>query len=140
MSQTTSIAVHNGQAFATGDWGDLDVERFRSEVLNAVVKGGRIAALFAQPRGDGAFRLMAAVAQDSQSVLRVLATSVESEYPALAPLCPQAHWFEREIREQHGILPAGHPWLKPVRFPRRGGSAPPLFPRRRSAAWPISSR
>ncbi|MDI9443369.1 MAG: hydrogenase [Pirellulaceae bacterium] len=122
MSQTTSIAVHNGQAFATGDWGDLDVERFRSEVLNAVVKGGRIAALFAQPRGDGAFRLMAAVAQDSQSVLRVLATSVESEYPALAPLCPQAHWFEREIREQHGILPAGHPWLKPVRFPRRGGS------------------
>jgi len=30
--------------------------------------------------------------------------------------------FEREIAERHGLLPAGHPWLKPVRFlPARSG-------------------
>ena len=31
------------------------------------------------------------------------------------------HLFEREIAEQFGVEPAGHPWLKPVRFspPRR---------------------
>ena len=29
---------------------------------------------------------------------------------------PQAHWFEREIAEQWGVRPEGHPWLKPIRF------------------------
>src|SRR5207245_2001966 len=28
----------------------------------------------------------------------------------------QAHWFEREIAEQWGLRPNGHPWLKPIRF------------------------
>ena len=39
-------------------------------------------------------------------------------YPALTPDCPQAHWFEREIAEQWGVAPEGHPWLKPIRFHR----------------------
>jgi Ni,Fe-hydrogenase III large subunit len=43
---------------------------------------------------------------------------VKDAYPALTPDCPQAHLFEREIAEQWGIRPEGHPWLKPVRFPR----------------------
>ncbi len=34
----------------------------------------------------------------------------------ITPDCPQAHWFEREIAEQWGIVPQGHPWLKPIRF------------------------
>ena len=37
-------------------------------------------------------------------------------YPSLTPECPQAHWFEREIAEQWGVVPDGHPWLKPIRF------------------------
>jgi Ni,Fe-hydrogenase III large subunit len=35
---------------------------------------------------------------------------------------PQAHLFEREVWEQHGIKPDGHPWLKPVR--KTNGNAP----------------
>ena len=47
----------------------------------------------------------------------------QSEYPSLTPACPQAHWFEREIWEQHGVVPVGHPWLKPIRFqPRQRAS------------------
>ncbi len=38
---------------------------------------------------------------------------------------PQLHRFEREMLEQWGVVPEGHPWLKPVRFqkplPRPGG-------------------
>ena len=37
-------------------------------------------------------------------------------YPSLTPECPQAHLFEREMAEQFGIIPEGHPWFKPVRF------------------------
>jgi len=39
-----------------------------------------------------------------------------SSYPSLTPECPQAHLFEREMAEQYGLRPQGHPWLKPVRF------------------------
>ena len=31
------------------------------------------------------------------------------------PTVPQAHLFEREIAEQCGVVPEGHPWLKPLR-------------------------
>jgi len=30
--------------------------------------------------------------------------------------------FEREVWEQHGLVPEGHPWLKPVR--RQNGDHP----------------
>ncbi len=46
------------------------------------------------------------------------------DYPSLTLLHPQAHLFEREIWEQHGLMPEGHPWLKPVR--RQNGGHPAI--------------
>jgi Ni,Fe-hydrogenase III large subunit len=43
----------------------------------------------------------------------------------LTPNCPAAHHFEREIHEQWGVDPHGHPWRKPVRFPP-GGTGPAI--------------
>jgi len=37
-------------------------------------------------------------------------------YPSLTAKFPAAQIFERELWEQTGLQPAGHPWLKPVRF------------------------
>jgi len=36
-------------------------------------------------------------------------------YPALSTELPQAQAFERELFEDQGIHPVGHPWLKPLR-------------------------
>jgi Ni,Fe-hydrogenase III large subunit len=55
------------------------------------------------------------LAQDEQGELGALSTTVHGAYPALTPECPEAHLFEREIAEQCGVIPEGHPWLKPVR-------------------------
>jgi Ni,Fe-hydrogenase III large subunit len=33
---------------------------------------------------------------------------------------PQVHLFERELEEQLGVVPEGHPWRKPVREPTTG--------------------
>ena len=44
------------------------------------------------------------------------AASTCDAYAALTPRCPQAHWFERELAEQLGVRPEGHPWLKPIRY------------------------
>ena len=61
---------------------------------------------------------MAVLADGHTGSLAVSATVVGDAYPALTPECPQAHWFEREIAEQWGVRPEGHPWLKPIRFHR----------------------
>ena len=50
------------------------------------------------------------------SEISVVASDVGDRYPSITPDAPQAHMFEREIAEQWGIVPQGHPWLKPVRF------------------------
>ncbi|HMM20857.1 MAG TPA: NADH-quinone oxidoreductase subunit C [Selenomonadales bacterium] len=36
------------------------------------------------------------------------------EYPSLAPDIPAASWYEREINDLFGIVPAGHPDLRPL--------------------------
>ena len=97
----------------------LDVDAFRATVLSAVAGGGRIAALFAAPHGDGR-RLYAILADPAARRLAATSTALGAHYPALTPDCPQAHWFEREIAEETGVVPDGHPWLKPIRFNRPG--------------------
>jgi Ni,Fe-hydrogenase III large subunit len=37
-------------------------------------------------------------------------------YPSFTQTCEPFHMFEREIAEQFGIRPQGHPWLKMVRY------------------------
>jgi Ni,Fe-hydrogenase III large subunit len=48
-------------------------------------------------------------------VLRGHATPGQS-YPSLTARFPAAQIFERELWEQTGLVPVGHPWLKPVRY------------------------
>lgn len=49
------------------------------------------------------------------SLLRARAVPGET-YPSLTVRHPAAHIYERELWEQTGLQPEGHPWLKPVRF------------------------
>jgi Ni,Fe-hydrogenase III large subunit len=61
---------------------------------------------------------VAVIAFDADNTLAVgRSTPVAKGYPSLTLRHPQAHLFEREIWEQHGLTPEGHPWLKPVRRP-----------------------
>lgn len=94
----------------------LSTAMFRDKLIAATQAGDRLAALFGYPTADGQVRLVAVLARDALGELAVTSTDVGETYPALTPDCPQAHWFEREIAEQWGIRPEGHPWLKPIRF------------------------
>ena len=96
----------------------VTMSEFRTAVLTGVAAGTRVAALFGRPCEPDAVQLIAVLANGLTGTLSVAATIVSDAYPALTPECPQAHWFEREIAEQWGIRPEGHPWLKPIRFHR----------------------
>jgi Ni,Fe-hydrogenase III large subunit len=108
--------LRNGQAVSRRDVAVLSIGEFREHVLAAVGNGARLAALFGMPLG--AVRLFAVLAHGDVGNFSVVSTDVRNAYPALTPDCPQAHWFEREIAEQWGVIPEGHPWLKPIRFHR----------------------
>lgn len=124
MTAGSWLALGNGATARRDAIPLLSVREFHDAVVSAVSSGGRIAALFGAPAasendgaGNVAIQLMAVIAHAATRELRVTGCELtDDEYPALTPECPQAHWFEREIAEQWGVRPAGHPWLKPIRF------------------------
>lgn len=74
------------------------------------------------PDGTGTC-LVAVLAFDADNTLAVgRSRAFTGDFPSLTVQHPQAHLFEREIWEQHGLRPSGHPWLKPVR--KGSGGAP----------------
>lgn len=117
---TDFVRLTNGQSVALDSVPVLDLERFHASIVAGVRGGCRVSALFgaASPQPD-ATRLYAVLADDDQNLLLAAAADVTGDaYPSLTRQCAQVHMFEREIAEQFGLRPEGHPWLKPVRYRR----------------------
>jgi Ni,Fe-hydrogenase III large subunit len=109
----SKCGVRNGRRVPVADVPVLTFPAFKETLLDA---GVRIAALFGCAEAAGKTRLTAVIAGPQES-LQIVATEVKDAFPSLTLELPQVHLFEREIAEQWGVRPAGHPWLKPVRFP-----------------------
>jgi Ni,Fe-hydrogenase III large subunit len=118
---TRVLQAWNAEAVAVADVPVLPVEEFQQIVADTVTAGARVSALYGQADGDRT-RVTAVLADDAQGRLGLLATRVGASFPSLAAECPSLQAFEREIFEQFGARPEGHPWLKPLRF------EPPLVP------------
>ena len=87
---------------------------FGDAIGNILDAGGGMASCFGF-EDNGATRILAVMRQ-GDGRLALFSTSVTSTFQSLTPRHPVLHLFEREIHEQFGITPVGHPWLKPVRF------------------------
>jgi Ni,Fe-hydrogenase III large subunit len=109
-----TLPLHNGELLNRAKIPQQNVAEFRRQVIARVREGARVAALFGLP-GNGSAPVLAVLANGVSGTLELVGTEISGEYPALTPECAQAHWFEREIAEQCGVTPQGHPWLKPVR-------------------------
>jgi Ni,Fe-hydrogenase III large subunit len=118
MNQNGFVSLHNGQAIAREQISPLSFDEFRRIIVDAVVGRQRVAALFADaPGSSDTVELYAVLADSARGLLRVGRAVLESDrFASLTPDCPQAHLFEREMAEQYGVCPEGHPWLKPLRF------------------------
>ncbi|MBI2396966.1 MAG: NADH-quinone oxidoreductase subunit C [Xanthomonadales bacterium] len=92
------------------------LERMIADCANAMAGGDRLCSLFGRAcAGD---LLVTAILQQSRHGFAVLRgrAPAGSRYPSLTPQFPAAHLVERELFEQSGLTPDGHPWLKPLRF------------------------
>lgn len=120
MSTTTSFAtLANAGAIAWADVPECGAEEFVRATTLELDRGGRLCAWFGVPEvgaAGNATRIVAVIAFDADNTLAVgKSTPLTGGYPSVTVTHAQAHMFERELWEQHGLEPRGHPWLKPVR-------------------------
>jgi Ni,Fe-hydrogenase III large subunit len=117
MSFHDFATMRSAQAIPRRQLPELSVAEFRDNIVDAVAGGQRVAAFFGDTTANGKVELYAILSDSVHAQLRVAKTTLDSDsFPSLTPDCPQVHLFEREIAEQYGVCPEGHPWLKPVRF------------------------
>ncbi len=116
MAGVSPLAIGNAAAVLLRDVPEVSVEEFRATLFDEIATGGRISALLGTGRDAGRLEILAVVARPAQQRLGLLSTVVAERYTSLTPDCPQLANFEREIAEQWGVRPEGHPWLKPLRL------------------------
>ncbi len=120
-----TVSLFNGVAVPREAIPSLPLDELRARVVEAPAGGQRVAALFGVPAGE-AIELVLVLADDAAGILEAARAEVLGDsFPSMTPDCSQVHLFEREIAEQWGVKPEGHPWFKPVRFhaPLRGRDA-----------------
>jgi Ni,Fe-hydrogenase III large subunit len=110
------LETWNGEAVDARAIPLLAVEVFQQILTDVVASGGRVVSLFGQPTPSGEVLVTGVLSDDGQGSLGLLRTRARGSWPSLAPECPSLQAFEREIHEQTGLEPEGHPWLKPIRF------------------------
>ena len=110
--------VGSGRAIDRAEIPELAPADFQQAILDQTSRGLRVTAMFgAATQRENVVRLYLALADDRESRLRLATTTVAGDrFDSIAEWCPQVQLFEREIAEQFGVKPEGHPWFKPVRF------------------------
>lgn len=118
MSQNSFETVHTGQPIAREEIPHYPIAAFRQVVIDAVADGHGVAALFGcEVDSSSSVEMFVVVTDSVRALLHVGRTTLEGDhFPSLTPDCPQVQLFEREVAEQYGVRPEGHPWFKPVRF------------------------
>jgi Ni,Fe-hydrogenase III large subunit len=112
--------LRNGSAAPLAAVPDLPPSAFAAWISAGVAKGHRIASYFGvTARARDVVQLFAVLADDDNSELQIARTVPGDDgFVSISETAPQAQLFEREIAEQFGLRPEGHPWFKPVRFHR----------------------
>ncbi|MBW2100727.1 MAG: NADH-quinone oxidoreductase subunit C [Deltaproteobacteria bacterium] len=110
--KTDFLQISNGEVLSRQRIPHLSFDDFYRDALSIVRIGGQVVHYFAFSDKDS-IKLMAVLRDDK---LQVASCDAPEVYPSMTSQCEPFHMFEREIAEQFGIRPEGHPWLKMVRY------------------------
>ena len=123
--KTEFLTVQNGQRLDRESIPRLSFNTLRTQALEIVGAGGKVVHLFAYEEGGA--RSMLAVLRTPEHELLVAGSEAPDSYDSLTAECEPFHLFEREMAEQYGLKPQGHPWLKMVRYHRNSTGKPDVF-------------
>jgi Ni,Fe-hydrogenase III large subunit len=92
------------------------LDDLRNQIVEKIKSGKRLIQFFGDQEAD-TITIYAIVADDTNSKLYAASSKIKPghAYRSMTPEVPSVSLFERELYEQCGITPEGHPWLKPVR-------------------------
>ncbi len=121
--KTDFLEIDNGEVVSREQIPHLSFDAFHQEALNIVGNGGKVVHFFAYS-DDGSIKLLTVLRTDT---LLVAGCDAPEVYPSLTIQCEPFHMFEREMAEQFGIHPEGHPWLKMVRYHPNYRNVPDVF-------------
>ncbi len=110
------LETRNLQSVALGEIPVHPIEMLRRHVIDSVAAGKRLVQFFGD-RTDSGDTIYAVLADDNASRLYIASSLLRGRksFASMTPEVPAAHLFERELYEEFGIEPVGHPWLKPLR-------------------------
>lgn len=106
------LQISNAQKVSRKEIPQLAFDEFRRQVFDMVIDGAKVVQYFVYP-DKNRLKLLAVLRTDK---LFVAGCDVPEPYPSFTRMCEPFHLFEREMAEQYGIHPQGHPWLKMVRY------------------------
>lgn len=121
--QTDFLSIGNGEAVSRDRIPYLSFDNFRSRAVDMVGRGGKVVQYFAFKQQE-ALKLLAVLRNDQ---LWVAQCDAPVRFVSMSGECEPFHLFEREIAEQYGLRPEGHPWLKMVRFHPNYEGKPDVF-------------
>ncbi len=117
MTDFPGRIFYNGEAFPLAEIPLLPLDEFLQAVIDATDFGWRISSLFGDKSNSGT-ALYCVLSYKIDGMMGIIRSTAKDTFPSITALVPQAHLFEREIAEQWGVAPEGHPWFKPLRFHR----------------------
>jgi Ni,Fe-hydrogenase III large subunit len=118
------LKIKNGSPIQRSSVPLLQYDRFFSTLSSFTRNGGYIVQYFVY-RDDKVYNLMAVVRDTELFAVR---TQVGRSFQSLTGNASEKfHLFEREIAEQYGLRPDGHPWLKMVRYHPNYSGEPDVF-------------
>jgi Ni,Fe-hydrogenase III large subunit len=107
-------------AIPTRERAPLELREWAEACAQALAAGERMVTLFGRlddvhPKAEV---IATAVLQTGKNGLRILRgrSRQGQSFPSITLRYPETQAFERELWEQTGLVPEGHPWLKPVRY------------------------
>lgn len=118
------LKISNGEVVSRASIPQVRYDVFFSTLSNFVKNEGFIVQFFAYEEA-GKFNLLAVVRNNE---LYVIGTEVGKSFQSLTgAVSEKFHMFEREIAEQFGLTPDGHPWLKMVRYHKNYAGTKDVF-------------
>jgi len=109
---------------APAEHGQATAASLATTLAARVAAGARFAGLFGTAI-PGALLLSAHLAANGElETVEAVVPAGMTAYPAVTPLVGAAFWYERELHDQFGVVPEGHPRLEPLILPLAPGAGP----------------
>lgn len=125
-----SFAPVAGGIKSTHDVTRSDLENLHAHYAFYRGSHGRLSGLYAVAEDEG-MELRLLVSPSRANLVSVVLPLEEDAYPSLSFNHPETSWFERALAEREGLVPEGHPDLRPLRLRSNDGGWVRPMPGRR---------